>query len=526
MSALAATARARRLAGVAAVLRAPRLVVPRIVLGLLAVAVVSYHLRSTALHARYWIDEGLSIGISSHGLLDIPGILRQDGSPPVYYLLLAVWTSLFGDGEARTHMLSLIFALLTIPAGFFVARTIFDERSGWFVAVLCAVNPFLNYYAQETRMYSLVVLLSMLAAGTFALAYVQGRRRWLGPFVACGTLLIYTHNWGLFTMAGTVVALVPLLWRRRVPWRDVLIGYGAIAVLYLPWVPTLLFQAAHTAAPWSGVPKIQHLPGDLASLAGGAGPGVAILLAGGAGLAAYLARREPGSGERTPQTRAATSIAIVIVAAIVLAFVSSQISPSWTTRYFAAIIGPLALFVGAVLARAGNLGLATLAVLAGLWLHPPTAAVNGKSDAHRVANVVAPLLHPGDLVVSTHPEQLTLLHFYFPPGLRWANGMGFVETTDWMDWRDALDRYKAARPTATARKLIATLRPGQQLVLVQPIIATASWGAPWTSLVRRRARQWERALGRDPRLVREEALPKLRPRRLPRGVRVVLYMRR
>jgi hypothetical protein len=32
-------------------------------------------------------------------------------------------------------------------------------------------------------------------------------------------------------------------------------------------------------------------------------------------------------------------------------------------------------------------------------------------------------------------------------------------------------------------------------------------------------------LGRDPRLVREAALPKLKGKRFPRGVRVVLYRR-
>ncbi len=527
MTALGATVRVQRLADAAAGVRASRLTVPRVLLGLAGLIVVSYFLRSTALHARYWIDEAISVGIAQKHLTAIPGILRQDGSPPLWYMLLGVWTDLFGTGEAVTHFLSLIFALATIPAGFFMGRSLFGERAGWFVAVLCATNPFLNYYAQETRMYTLVFLFAMLAVGMFALVYVQGRREWMPGFVIASTILIYTHNWGLFTMAGTVVALLVLLRQHRVPWRDVLIGYGAIFVLYLPWIPSLLFQSRHTAAPWSQAPQIKHLPRDLASMAGGAGPGVAILLVGGAGLATYLAMREPGTRERSPETRAATSIGIVMVAAIALAFISSQISPAWTTRYFAALIGPLSLVVGALLARANNiLGLGTLAVLAGLWLHPPTHSVKSKSNTHTLATVVAPLVHPGDLVVSTQPEELPDLHFYFPSGLRWANGMGMVSQTSWLDWRDVLHRYQNAHPTATARKLVATLQPGQQLVLVMPIIRTAGWGAPWTALVRLRSSQWEMALRRDPRLVREESLPKLRPNPLPRGVRAVLYMRR
>src|ERR1700761_5122238 len=99
-------------------LRAPRLTVPRVAVGLRAVVVVSFFLRSTALHARYWIDEGISVGISSHPIFQIPHVLRYDGSPPLWYMLLGIWTRIIGDGEARTHVMSLLFALLTIPAGF------------------------------------------------------------------------------------------------------------------------------------------------------------------------------------------------------------------------------------------------------------------------------------------------------------------------------------------------------------------------------------------------------------------------
>ena len=48
-------------------------------------------------------------GIASHPLTDIPGVLRADGSPPLYYMLLHVWIGVIGgDGEARTHALSLL----------------------------------------------------------------------------------------------------------------------------------------------------------------------------------------------------------------------------------------------------------------------------------------------------------------------------------------------------------------------------------------------------------------------------------
>src|SRR5436309_11413984 len=58
---------------------------------LLALVAAAVRLRTHALGAHLWIDEGISVGISSHPLGEIPGLLRQDGSPPLYYVLLHWW---------------------------------------------------------------------------------------------------------------------------------------------------------------------------------------------------------------------------------------------------------------------------------------------------------------------------------------------------------------------------------------------------------------------------------------------------
>jgi hypothetical protein len=493
----------------------------RIPLGLLGLLVVSFLLRSTAIHGRYWIDEGLSVGIASFPLDEIPGALRQDGSPPLYYLLLHLWIDVIGgDGEARTHALSLGFALLAVPTSFALARQLFSERAGWFAAVLTAFLPFLSYYAQETRMYALALLLSMTMAGAFALAFLRGRRGWLPVFVVAGAALIYTHNWGLFMLAGTGLALLPALLRGRVAWRDPLIGFGAISLLYLPWIPTLLYQAGHTGAPWSTAPSLGDLPGEVEGVLGGAGPAVALLLVGGAGLMAYFAAEERDEHREVVQT-----LGLALLLALLLAFVASQISPGWSQRYFASLLGPLLLLAAGVLARAGNLGLVTVALLAGLWLHPPTDRVNNKSNMHRVAVLSEGRVQDGDVVISTHPEQVPVADFYFDQDVRWADGMGFFPDTRIFDWRDALDRYRAAQPKEVASELIDAVEPGHRLVLMEPIIRTAGWSAPWTSLVRKRSAQWEHLLRRDDRLRQVANIPVLGDTNLPRGVRLVVFER-
>ena len=195
---------------------------------------ISAFIRTRAIAGPFWIDEGLSVGIASHPFSEIFHALREDGSPPLYYLLLHFWMEAFGRSEENTHVLSLLFALLTIPAALWAGWSLFGRRAGYIAAALAAFNPFLVAYAQETRMYSFLALLCLLATGCFALAFVHRRRAYLIPLALLLAAIAYTHNWGLFFDAGCLLALV-VVWRtapdRRGIVRDGLLCVGAAALL-------------------------------------------------------------------------------------------------------------------------------------------------------------------------------------------------------------------------------------------------------------------------------------------------------
>jgi mannosyltransferase len=526
MSATAGTRTAgprERAAALAARVRAQPASLAWLAAGVAALVLVSLVLRTRALDAAFWIDEGLSVGIASFGFLDIPGVLEQDGSPPLYYLLLHVWMQLFGNGEEATHALSVVCAIAVVPAAFWAGRSLYGARAGWLAAALAAINPFLTFYAQETRMYALVALLGLLVAATFLRVFAERDRRLLPVFALVLTLLIYTHNWGLFLATGTVVALA-WLWRtaeadeRRPLLRDALIGYGAAAVAYLPWLPTLLFQAQHTGAPWAERPNLHALLIAVGILLGGATTGVAVLLVGGNGLVGLLR-------DVSPRARRTAALLILTASALALAWLSSQVSPAFSTRYFAAFLGPLLLLAAAGLAHAGRLGLVCFVLLTLYWFDARTGPLESKSNVRSVAQSIQTLVNAGDLVVSTHPEQLPLLAYYLPDGVRYGTSMGPVADSRVMDWRDALEKLRAAKPGPTAARAVDTLARGEELVLVVPILRTAQWGAPWTSLVRKRSVQWERKLDADRRVRREAVVPVFGYDRLPKGVRAIVYRR-
>ena len=379
-------------------------------------------------------------------------------------------------------------------------------------------------------MYALVALLALGVAGGLVRAFALGQRRAIPVFSAFLAALVYTHNWGLFLGVGTVVALVPV-WRastdRRALLRDAGIAYGLVALLYAPWLPSLAFQAQHTGAPWSQRPGVGSVFGPITGLLGGPTVPLGLLLAAGAGLST-LARGPVGrpGAARAHDAAGRTAVWVMVTlpaAGLVVAWTASQVSPAFTGRYFAVFLGPLLLLAGVGLAHAGRLGLLTLAIIVALWLDPRTDAISHKSDVRLVAARVKADLYPGDLVVSVHPEQTPVLHYYLPPGLRYADAISTVQDPLVFDWRDALQRLRDAKPKRVLDSYVSSLRPGQTLLLVNPIIRTASWRAPWTALVRKRSAQWQRQADRNPRLVRIGVQPRFGHGPLPRGVRATLY---
>jgi mannosyltransferase len=445
---------------------------------------LSLLLRATQLPAGFWIDEGISVGIAHHHWTSIPPLLRQDGSPPAYYMLLGLWIRVFGDGEAATHALSLVFTLASIPVAYAAGRSIFDRRTGFICALLVAVTPYLTYYAQETRMYSFEAFLSLVAALAYVNGVVRGRRGWAALLVPTLALMVYGHNWALFFCAALALTTV-LFARDRI--RIFALVAAGVAVLYLPWLPTLLSQARHTGAPWSTRPSFHELFTAAGAVLGGDAPFIAFVVAAAAGGLAYR------------HSRLERLLAILIGATVLFAWVASQISPAWTTRYFSVVLGPVVLLAAAIVTRSGRAG--TVALVAVLFLWWGFSVKNEKENAKQIAAQLAPFVHPGELVISTHPEQVPVLRYYLGGGLRWATSLGPVADAQVFDWRDAVSRLKAAQPRATLDPLIASVPRGQELVVVVPVFRDyRAWKASWTRLVWQRSLEWSALLQHDPRL--------------------------
>ena len=450
-----------------------------------------------------WIDEGLSVGVASKPLGRLHEVLRGDGAPPLYYLLLKGWMGIFGRSEVALHTLSLVFGLAMIPAALWAGWSLFGRRAGWICAVLTATNPLLSAFSFEARSYSLMALLALLMVATFLHAFAFGRRRMLPGFVAATTVLLYTHNWGLYLVAGALLALVPIALLRADRRRlviDVALAFGAVGVLFLPWLPTLLDQTRHTGAPWSPVPGVNDLIDAAGTVMGKASAAGVVGL-----VAAYGFIRSPRLRRR--QTAAIVASVFLVAAPLVLGWVVSQFEPNWATRYFVAVTGAALLVAAVGLARAGWAGVATAAIIAVAWVGPisafqrdPRPRLDIRANVKEIAARLKPQLRAGDLVISAHPEQVPVVHYYLQGRFRFATPMGPVPDEDVFDWRDVVERLRRTTPKRDLVPLIDELQVGRRVALLQPVETLAVHNPEYVELFEARSQQWARALHRDPRL--------------------------
>ena len=394
-----------------------------------------------------WLDEALTVNIARAPLHLIPHLLRDDGAPPLYYVLLHFWMKVFGTSDLGARSLSGVIGVITLPvawvAGYRVGSQSWleavgtdpgtaltgvateaperaaRERAGrlvaWTTTLLVATSPFAVYYDTEARMYSLVILLTTLGV----LAFIAVLRR---PTIANGLALgavtcglEYSHYWALFLVAVTAVGTA--LYARSGPHahscRIALVALAAGTCAFGPWVPTFLFQLHHTGTPWATRADFTALVYTFTQFAGGdsdAGRALALVLAFLALLAllgsALDGRRVVLDLRTRPGVRA---LGLLSGGTLLMAVIAGKLAGStFADRYSAVILMPCLLVVAygvtTLTDRRVRQGVVILAVALGLAASIPNAFLT-RTQAAQVASAVLARADQGD-VVAYCPDQL------------------------------------------------------------------------------------------------------------------------
>ncbi|MGO9455978.1 MAG: glycosyltransferase family 39 protein [Acidimicrobiales bacterium] len=371
-----------------------------------------------------WLDEALTVDIARLPLHEIPSYLRRDGAPPLYYVLLHFWMKVFGSSDLGVRSLSGALSVATLPVAWLAGRRFGGRPVAWVLLALLASAPFAVYYGTEARMYSLVMLET--ACGFVALGRVLERPR-PGNLVALAVVvaaLLYSQYWAVYLVGSLGLWLLWQAWRGREAWRSsarwAIVAVAGGVVLFLPWVPTFVYQARYTGTPWAKPPNFAAIINAVTGFTDNqatlttAGSNQGRLLALGyfalVALALFGVARDNWHIDLDLRGRRRTrGLTFVVVCTLAAAITGGIVTGSaFSPRYAAVVFVPLLVLVAYGAFTMAHAGVRT-AVVAVLVLAGLAGSVQNvytqRSQAPQVASVLAAQAKPGDIVAFC-PDQL------------------------------------------------------------------------------------------------------------------------
>lgn len=163
-----------------------------------------------------------------------------DTNPPLYYLVLRLCSTVFGQSEFAARMLSAFFGVLTLCSAAMLSGSSLARSSRLAFLLLLAISPGAVWYAREARSYAFLLLLSTvitLACVRFLRCNANEDReahRAIVLLTAASALAACTHYFGFLLAASAFFTCFLLTNRRRRP-IVVLVGSG-ITAWFVPWV--------------------------------------------------------------------------------------------------------------------------------------------------------------------------------------------------------------------------------------------------------------------------------------------------
>ncbi len=218
-----------------------------------------------------WFDEAFSVELARLPLPQLWHIIwGPEPNMELYYLFLHFWLSLTGffglhSTEFLVRFPSAIFAALSSVMVFLLGRRFLGITAAIVGAGLYILNNLQLTYAQQTRGYSLQLLLICIAwyALLAVLSQQSHQKRWWICYIAATTLAIYAHLFTLVILLAQLMAFAGLLilpgaWRAtgRKQLSAFIVSLVAIGLLSIPML-LVSFHGPKTG--WLPIPHLRDI---------------------------------------------------------------------------------------------------------------------------------------------------------------------------------------------------------------------------------------------------------------------------
>jgi mannosyltransferase len=203
---------------------------------LLSLIAIALSLRLLNLGGKsLWLDEAFSVVVAERPSLAT--LQNVDGfNPPLYFTFLHYWIQWFGRSEVAVRLPSVLASTINLLLLYALGRRVFNHPVALTAVALMAFSPLEVWYAQEARMYILMITAVLLAALGLSL-----NNWWGGPLIVLGlTAGLYLH----YTMLPLWLLLsgiwLTYWWQHGRQPGSLIVWLAASAVswwLYQPWLP-------------------------------------------------------------------------------------------------------------------------------------------------------------------------------------------------------------------------------------------------------------------------------------------------
>jgi uncharacterized membrane protein len=235
-------------------------------------------LSSLRLEQRLFVlDESVSL---RHAQESWSGVWRIatwfDPNMSLYYASLKIWTGIFGDSVVAVRSLSVVAAVLCVPAVYALGVRLFGTPAGLLAALLISTNVFFLEYAQVARSYALVTLLVTLSSYFFVAELQHPSISSRVGYIAFSVLAFHAHLFAIWVLLVQLLVLVAFK-RREALGRTWLATFGLTFALIAPMAYAMK-RTGGGGLYWIEDPDLGAIPATYAQLAGNSFLHLAVVL--------------------------------------------------------------------------------------------------------------------------------------------------------------------------------------------------------------------------------------------------------
>lgn len=208
---------------------------------ILSILLLATVLRLINLNQSLWLDEAINVLAAKNNTFwgMINEYAKYDFHPPGYFVILWLWSKVFGYAEVAVRLPSVIFGVATVFIAYLVGWKLHSKLLGVIAALLLSINPLHIYYSQEARMYTFATFTVALNFFYFTLGVLaKPPPRWIIVF---SNLLVFLSDYLAYLIFPAQFIFILLIKNKKLL-KNWLVSFIVAASFFIWWAPIFFEQ--------------------------------------------------------------------------------------------------------------------------------------------------------------------------------------------------------------------------------------------------------------------------------------------